>query len=50
MNKKICYINVRMPISSIKSFNTEVTTELRKRGRCSAWLAEANYTNEIFVR
>ena len=41
---------VSEPTSSIRSFNTEVTTEPRKRGGCSAWLAEASYADETFVR
>ena len=41
---------VSEPTSSIKSFNTEVTTEPCKRGGCSAWLAEASYADETFVR
>ena len=41
---------VRKLTSSIRSFNTKVTTEPHKRGGCSTWLAEANYTDETFVR
>ena len=41
--------NVRKSTSLIKSFNTEITTEPRKRGGWSAWLTEASYANETFV-
>ena len=36
-------------MSSIKSFNTEVTTKSYKRGDCLAWLTKASYANKIFV-
>ena len=41
---------IRRLISSIKSFNTEVTTKPRKCGRYLVWLTEASYANKIFMR
>ena len=36
-------------MSSMKSFNTEVTIESYKCGEYSAWLAEVTYADEIFL-
>ena len=41
---------IKKPTSLIRSFIIKVTTEPRKRRECSAWLAEASYANELFVR
>ena len=41
--------NISKPTSSIRTFNTEVTTEPFKRGRYSAQLAEASYAEKTFV-
>ena len=46
MLKKIVW-SVRRPTSSIR---TKVTTEPRKLGGYSRWLAKASYANKIFVR
>ena len=40
---------IKKPTSSIRSFNTKVTTGPREHSRCSAWLAEASYIDKIFV-
>ena len=49
-NDKHKSVNIRKSISSIRSFNTKVTTEPRNCRECSAWLAKASYVDKTFVR